>query len=137
MSNPTVIEKLREVRQKYAAEVALRATEICTALEHLERIEDSIHEEAVAIAGENYYTEHMVAYEPFRSVPIEHMQEQRHVGQVRFWEMKVTAEDVLEAAEIVMGGDSTLPSEHCVQSDASTDVGDECEGYDEDDDDDV
>jgi hypothetical protein len=62
------VEALREVRYRYAADVAKQADIIYQAAQRLQAIEAAMAREAVKIAGEDYQVNHVITFDGHGSI---------------------------------------------------------------------
>ena len=103
--------KLRQIRFKHASHIANQARIIAMAANNLLKIETKIHEESIAIAGENYQRFHVPSFDAEGS-----MQEQfENEGLIKcpgFLDIKNCAAQVATVASAVAAAKSAPPLPH-------------------------
>ncbi len=93
-----IATKLRIVRHKHAARVAMHARIIQMAARELKKINEAIHEECVEIGGEDYLVDFTVGFEPCESIEQQTMDDIDIITKAGIVDVCAYADKVLEDA---------------------------------------
>ena len=100
--------KLRQIRFKHAGAIANRARIIAMAASNLLKIESKIHEESIAIAGEDYQRFHEISFDADGSMQ-EQFQNGGYIICPGFLDIKNCAAQVVAVASAVAAAESAPP----------------------------
>ena len=100
--------KLRQIRFKHAGAIANQARIIAMAAKNLLKIESKIHEESIAIAGEDYKQFHVTSFDVDGSME-QQFQNGGYIICPGFLDIKHCAAQVVAVASAVAAAESAPP----------------------------